>query len=340
MGNGGVGRWAPGWGLPGCTAPSFSIPVIPVEGGTRRSGVRWNWWNRFSGGGAIHGHQRVEAEIGREVVGDVLAAGRFEDADGDARAVDGGGNSGRVLVPGLVAIGDDDHLGSAAEELGVLVGPLPGTTDVARGHGADRRKVVDVLLAFDDEDGSAGLRLTDHLGEPVEDAADALDARGAVGPVLPERLSFAVVSGLQALHGEEHLAVLVDVRVLGNDLRPHVLLQGFIEQVGHGEAEGGYHVFGGASGVAVDDHALVAVRHGQGRGAVFVGDALPGRTAAPAAVCLECVGDAAERAHAASSVMGSSQYPRWGLVLPQCAERCPYEGRRASPPPWRWVRRQ
>lgn len=160
--------------------------------------------------------------------------------------------------------------------LHVVVAPLPGASNVARGGDASVDEVVGVLLAFHHENDAADLRLLDHLGQAVQDTSDAGHLRRAVCGELTERLALTVVARLQPLHGEQQFAVLVDVRVLRDDLRALALLQGLVEEVAHGEAEPADDVLRVATGVAVEHHAVavLALPDGQGRGPVLVGRAL------------------------------------------------------------------
>ena len=102
-----------------------------------------------------------------------------------------------VRIAGGVMIGDNHDVG-AAEAFAVGHAPFRGLADVAgavRAAGrrdADAPQAVRVFLALDHENGAlAGDRL-EHLGQPIEDLADALSvvdpAALAVRPALPEPL--------------------------------------------------------------------------------------------------------------------------------------------------------
>jgi hypothetical protein len=94
--------------------------------------------------------QRAEFREGvprLEVIAGILPGEGLEHGDGRRAVRELTGNLSSMPLPGLVAIGNDEHL-SAAEEFRILRAPLPRTPRIARGNRAHSSNALNVLFSL------------------------------------------------------------------------------------------------------------------------------------------------------------------------------------------------
>src|SRR4051794_39750845 len=144
--------------------------------------------------------------------------------------------------------------------------PAASAAGVRRRHRTGSAQRLDIALALSDPDPLASLDRGEHLGQPIEHAAHALDARRAIGPALEELLAGP------AHHLEQQLPLLVDVAV--DALGRAAPVRRLVEEIGESPADGRRDAIRLASGLAVQDHALAPVVDREARGAVVVAWAL------------------------------------------------------------------
>ena len=121
-----------------------------------------------------------------------------------------------MAAAGVVVVRQDVDV--RALEVRVQLGrPLVGAAGVAGGDEAEAREAIDVLLAFDDEDGIIG-SVGPQLEQPIGHLADALDPPGPAS--LAVRTALTEVLRLVADDLEEQLSGLVAVIVGGDDPPP------------------------------------------------------------------------------------------------------------------------
>jgi hypothetical protein len=190
------------------------------------------------------------------VVGCVLAGGGLDHLDVGGDALKRLGYLLGVLATGIVPVRNDHDLGPS-ERVGVFGPPFEGSARVAGRGETEFLERVNVPLALGDVDPFTSLDGLQDAGKAIQHPAGIaqppLPAADTIGTALAEVLR------REPDYLEKQLAALVGVVVGVNDLAVTVAVLG--EQVAHLKAGVRHHLFGGASGLAVQQPTLRCERN-------------------------------------------------------------------------------